>query len=942
MAYFLRNFCISTPSSSEASTPSGSPKHHGKGSPKYPIDLTDREVIPGQLAQLLRHCLQASNKNHILRLPIVRKNPSQVSQHHEDDDFAVHHRIFVPPAQSKEADQGSEIASSDILSCLKVIAAPTSFGVATIARTIVFRYLPLLKLTLGSCHPLNQFQDEVIGTAKTEISELQNEKVSGGNNQIVILGLRCLFSVLGELNNRDPELCSDALSSVLQLVQYMAPEALCNEAYSSVKCMHDLLRQLRVQGAADVSSKATSCMIGLAVAYGIPEFLLTSVASLLCDEVNGDSKLYGPALISIPENQHRLASLVQRMLYSTTEIPSSTSNWWSHCLTRHVVVCSFDLHIPNDLSPGTLEDCRLAGALASDGAYLYILTCFGLFKYGTGMAETISNKLYASNTCLKASQGCWLTICSGSLYLRRRQSSRMWVIDVDTLREIGEIMLHTSSIVGALTADDSSFYQIDIDEQWNCVVVPLDDSFSPIKDSKSRKKYRLAEMGYAAVGEFLDVPHGLPFSLPKHLQAQAADMQVGREIAVLLARNGKVYYSGSGLRFGLQDAKNAWMELVLPEAVVSVAIGTDTESIVLRSGSGHIYVACVGPETLNQGSPAAGRLQKQEFGSSAVKLWKLPVVNRRKCVSVTTSAGCVAYVTDAGKAYIYGRHMMRCDSDTGQILGLEGVHVASLCLGKTHAVAISRHGNIYTWGLNNLNQCGRTEVSGYLPSGVLHDEFSHAVQKDVDDEAKSAEFCPPNEHLWVKDVASICVKCGRCSAGRARCNSSRMSHDPQQRRKGAPCICGEGESCCLRCGLCRACGEDGIDETLQGDGEWLGTPQRAMLPPAKLLLHKSLPDIKVSAVSCGNYHTIVLGADRQIFTFGSNCHGQLGVGHTNRCMGPQKVNLPPGTQVVQIAAGSNHSVLRTADGSVLTFGAYRQGQLGREGEDVNWHASPDF
>lgn len=39
-------------------------------------------------------------------------------------------------------------------------------------------------------------------------------------------------------------------------------------------------------------------------------------------------------------------------------------------------------------------------------------------------------------------------MCNGSLYLRRRQSSRIWVIDTDTLREIGEIMLHTSAVTG--------------------------------------------------------------------------------------------------------------------------------------------------------------------------------------------------------------------------------------------------------------------------------------------------------------------------------------------------------------------------------------------------------------------------------------------------------------------------------------------------------------
>lgn len=34
--------------------------------------------------------------------------------------------------------------------------------------------------------------------------------------------------------------------------------------------------------------------------------------------------------------------------------------------------------------------------------------------------------------------------------------------------------------------------------------------------------------------------------------AQASDLQMGREVAFLLARTGKVYYAGNGARLGLQ------------------------------------------------------------------------------------------------------------------------------------------------------------------------------------------------------------------------------------------------------------------------------------------------------------------------------------------------------------------------------------------------------
>lgn len=70
------------------------------------------------------------------------------------------------------------------------------------------------------------------------------------------------------------------------------------------------------------------------------------------------------------------------------------------------------------------------------------------------------------------------------------------------------------------------------------------------------------------------------------------------------------------------------MKLVLPESIVSIAVGFDTETIVLRSGSGHLWIAGVGPDAVRQGSPTAGRFQKQEAGSAAVKLRKFQNLNR--------------------------------------------------------------------------------------------------------------------------------------------------------------------------------------------------------------------------------------------------------------------------------------------------------------------------
>ncbi len=55
----------------------------------------------------------------------------------------------------------------------------------------------------------------------------------------------------------------------------------------------------------------------------------------------------------------------------------------------------------------------------------------------------------------------------------------------------------------------------------------------------------------------------------------------------------------------------------------------------------------------------------------------------------------------------------------------------------------------------------------------------------------------------------------------------------------------------------------------------------------------------------------------EVYTFGSNALGQLGVNDVNH-VGPVRANLPP--CIVQIAAGSNHTVALTSNGEVYTFG----------------------
>lgn len=62
---------------------------------------------------------------------------------------------------------------------------------------------------------------------------------------------------------------------------------------------------------------------------------------------------------------------------------------------------------------------------------------------------------------------------------------------------------------------------------------------------------------------------------------------------------------------------------------------------------------------------------------------------------------------------------------------------------------------------------------------------------------------------------------------------------------------------------------------------------------------------------------VVLLENGEVYTFGSNSSGQLGINDSNH-IGPVRVNIS--AAVVQIAAGSNHTVALAVNGDVYTFG----------------------
>jgi alpha-tubulin suppressor-like RCC1 family protein/phosphodiesterase/alkaline phosphatase D-like protein len=89
----------------------------------------------------------------------------------------------------------------------------------------------------------------------------------------------------------------------------------------------------------------------------------------------------------------------------------------------------------------------------------------------------------------------------------------------------------------------------------------------------------------------------------------------------------------------------------------------------------------------------------------------------------------------------------------------------------------------------------------------------------------------------------------------------------------------------------------------------------------------------VSRLAAGEGHSLAVTSAGQLYAFGNNAFGELGVttnsGTQNANATPLQVTLPGATgPVVEVATGANHSLAVTSSGQLYAFGLNRFGQLG--------------
>jgi alpha-tubulin suppressor-like RCC1 family protein len=354
----------------------------------------------------------------------------------------------------------------------------------------------------------------------------------------------------------------------------------------------------------------------------------------------------------------------------------------------------------------------------------------------------------------------------------------------------------------------------------------------------------------------------------------------------------------------LSSVKNILSGLILPTTVKSVSCGGYHTAIVTTTNDLFTFG--------NNGSGQLGLGNRDDKNTPQ----KVTFFNSN-VASVSCGGYHTAVVTTTNDLFTFGANGggglglgYNTDKSTPQRVTFFNSNVASVSCGENHTAVVGTTSNLFTFGAN-----------GYGQLGIGHNTNRNTPQKVTFFNSNVASVSCGANHTAVVTNTNNLFTFGWNNSGQLGIGNNTNRNTPQKvtffNADVASVSCGADHTAVVtNTNDLFTFGVNGYGQLGLGDNTNRNTPEQV-----------TFFESTVASVSCGGAHTAVVGTTSNLFTFGWNNSGQLGLGDNNDRNTPEQVTFF-NSDVTTVSCGANHTAVVTNTNNLFTFGWNNSGQLG--------------